>query len=66
MGMAAVGAMIIAGAILIVMAWRRRRVSPYKSQFKAGRDRIFAAAVGDQEAHQSSDRSGLGDTWNYA
>ena len=44
--------MIIAGAILIVMAWREGAGASYRIRFKAGRDRIFAAAVRDQEADQ--------------
>ena len=52
MGMLLSVPMIIAGAILIVMACAARRRSICRSQFKAGRDRIFAAAVRDQEADQ--------------
>ena len=53
MGMLLSVPMIIAGAIIIVVAWRRkRRRNKFRTPFKAGRDRIFAAAVRDQEADQ--------------
>ena len=55
MGMLLSVPMIIAGAIIIVMAWRRKaRRQPNRQapDSKARRDRIFAAAVRDQEADQ--------------
>ncbi len=51
MGMLLSVPMIIAGAILIVLAWRRPP-SERISQPGQHRDRIFAAAVRDQEADQ--------------
>ena len=56
MGMLLSVPMVIAGAIIIVAAWRREAPKPADAiryvRFKAGRDRIFAAAVRDQEADQ--------------
>ena len=52
MGMLLSVPMIIAGAIIIVVAWRRKAPKQVPNPSKAGRDRIFAAAVRDQEADQ--------------
>ena len=54
MGMLLSVPMIIAGAIIIVVAWRRKAdASSHRTPVrKASRDRIFAAAVRDQEADQ--------------
>ena len=52
MGMLLSVPMIIAGAILIVLAWRRATAEPQAIEPRQRRDRIFAAAVRDQEADQ--------------
>ena len=54
MGMLLSVPMIIAGAIIIVVAWRRqpRRTNSRILSSRRRRDRIFAAAVRDQEADQ--------------
>jgi len=50
MGMLLSVPMIIAGAIIIVVAWRRKMPKQVPNRSKGRRDRVFAAPVRDQEA----------------